>query len=97
MSVSLTHKLRDYVNEKVESGKYHSASEVIRQSLRTMQEQEERERLYWADVRKKVKKARKAIADGDVIDGPAFMRSKIASLKSMHRRQRPSGRSKVRA
>ena len=57
LSVSLTNQLKTYVREKVDSGQYESASEVIRQGLRTMQEQEERERLYWSDVRKKVKEA----------------------------------------
>ena len=82
LSVSLTSQLKTYVREKVESGQFESASEVIRQGLRTMQEQEERERLYWTTVNKKVKEARNAIAKGDVVDGPAFMRSKIDALKS---------------
>ena len=71
LSVSLTNQLKSYVRQKVDSGQYESASEVIRQGLRTLQEQEERERLYWLDLRKKVKEARTAIADGDVVDGPA--------------------------
>ena len=85
MSVSLTNQLKSYVREKVDSGQYESASEVIRQGLRTLQEQEERERLYWSGLRRKVKEARAAIANGDVIDGPAFMQSKIESLKSRAR------------
>jgi hypothetical protein len=36
-----------------------------------MQEQEQRERLYWSSVRKQVKEARNAIDVGDVVDGPA--------------------------
>jgi antitoxin ParD1/3/4 len=82
--------LKSYVRDKVESGQYESASEVIRQGLRTLQEQEERERLYWLGVRKKVKEARSAIAEGDVVDGPAFMRSKIAALKSRARTKAPT-------
>ena len=68
------------------SGQFESASEVIRQGLRTMQEQEERERLFWSGLREKVSRARTAIDDGDVVDGPAFMRSKIASLKAQARK-----------
>jgi antitoxin ParD1/3/4 len=89
LSVSLTNQLKSYVRGKVDSGQYESASEVIRQGLRTLQEQEERERLYWSDLRKKVKEARTAIADGDVVDGPAFMRSKIAAIKSRGRAKTP--------
>ena len=86
LSVSLTNRLKSYVQDKVRSGQFESASEVIRQGLRTMQEQEERERLFWSDVRKKVSQARTAIEEGDVVDGPAFMRSKIASLKAQARK-----------
>ena len=83
MSVSLTNELKKYVREKVDSGKIESASEVIRHGLRTMQEQEHHERLYWSSVRKQVKDARKAIEVGDVVGGPAFMKSKIAALEPM--------------
>ncbi len=89
LSVSLTNQLRAYVDEKVHSGQYESASEVIRQSLRTLQQQEESQRLYWADLRRKVKSARNAIAHGDVVDGSAFMAAKITQL-------RPSARTSKR-
>lgn len=36
MNVSLTPELEKYVNRKVESGFYHSSSEVIRAALRLM-------------------------------------------------------------
>jgi len=96
LSVSLTSPLKAYVRRKVKSGQFESASEVIRQGLRAMQEQEQRERLYWSDVRKKVADARVAISDGDVVDGPAFMRSKIASLKAQMRATKAVARSKKR-
>ena len=45
MNVSLSIPLEDYINKKVESGMYNSASEVIREGLRSLQEKElERER-----------------------------------------------------
>ena len=86
LSVSLTNRLKSYVQEKVRSGQFESASEVIRQGLRTMQEQEDRERRFWSGLREKVSRVRTAIDDGDVVDGPAFMRSKIASLRAQARR-----------
>jgi antitoxin ParD1/3/4 len=36
--VSLTPELEEYVNQKVGSGMYHSASEVIREGLRMLKE-----------------------------------------------------------
>jgi putative addiction module CopG family antidote len=85
LSVSLTNELKEYVREQVDSGKFESASEVIRHGLRTMQEQEQRERLYWSSVRRQVKEARNAIEVGDVVDGPAFMKAKIAALRAKSR------------
>jgi antitoxin ParD1/3/4 len=94
LSVSLTSELKDYVRQKVDSGQFESASEVIRQGLRTMQEREQYERLFWSDVRKKVKEARTAIAEGDILDGPTFMHGKIASLKAKARAAAPKRKHK---
>ena len=41
MNVSLTPELEQYVNGKVQSGLYHSASEVIRAGLRLLKEKDE--------------------------------------------------------
>ena len=40
MNVNLTPKLEDWVRQKVESGLYNSSSEVVREALRLMQENE---------------------------------------------------------
>jgi antitoxin ParD1/3/4 len=94
LSVSLTNQLRDYVRAKVESGRYESASEVIRESLRSMQDDEKRQHLYWADVREKVKEARIAIGRRDVVDGPKYMKRKISHLKSRPPRKGVSARAR---
>lgn len=41
MNVSLTPELEGYVHEKVQSGRYTSASEVVREALRMLQERDE--------------------------------------------------------
>jgi antitoxin ParD1/3/4 len=43
MNVSLTKQLNRYVAEKIAGGRYGSASEVIREALRQMEERELRE------------------------------------------------------
>ena len=46
MNVSLTRELERLVNEKVESGLYQTASEVVREALRLLKERDQaRERL----------------------------------------------------
>lgn len=47
MNVSLTRHFERLVQEKVESGRYHSASEVIRDALRLL---EERDRMNEAKL-----------------------------------------------
>ena len=97
LSVSLTKQLKEYVLDKVESGKFESASEVIRHGLRTMQEQDERDRLYWSGVSKQVTEARSAIEAGDLVDGPEFMKSKVAALSGMSRSKTTESRRKKRS
>lgn len=41
MNISLTPELEKFVSSKVESGMYHTASEVIREGLRLLKEKEE--------------------------------------------------------
>jgi antitoxin ParD1/3/4 len=41
MNVSLTPELERYVNDKIEGGTYHSASEVVREGLRLLKERDE--------------------------------------------------------
>ena len=45
MNVSLTPQLEQMIRDKVESGLYNNASEVVRQALRIMIEHEERQRI----------------------------------------------------
>jgi antitoxin ParD1/3/4 len=56
MNVSLTKELETLVEKKVKSGLYHTASEVVRDALRLL---EERDRLYkhrLLELRKEIKK-----------------------------------------
>jgi antitoxin ParD1/3/4 len=58
MHVSLTPQLEALVRQKVESGLYNNASEVIREALRLMSAQDEVRRL-------KLDRLRQAIAEGE--------------------------------
>ena len=54
MNVSLTTELEQLVNEKVASGMYHSASEVIREGLRLLKERDELRRIQREDLRRDI-------------------------------------------
>ena len=61
MNVSLTPELEKLVEKKVKSGLYHTASEVIRDGLRLL---EERDRLYGARLEALRKDIRKGLESG---------------------------------
>lgn len=54
MNISLTEEFENYVSEKVKSGLYHSASEVIRDGLRLMKERDELHQSKLAELRKEI-------------------------------------------
>lgn len=48
MNVSLTKELESFVSQKVKSGRYSSASEVIRESLRLLEQEDQRKRFSFS-------------------------------------------------
>ncbi len=64
MNVSLTPELEILVNEKVKSGNYNSASEVVREALRLLKEQDELKRIRREQLRGEVMKGVEEIRQG---------------------------------
>lgn len=56
MNVSLTVELEELVNQKVKSGLYTSASEVIREGLRLLKEQDQLRSLRLTELKKEVRR-----------------------------------------
>ena len=81
LNISLTAKLEKYVRSKLDSGGYESASEVIRESLRALQEREHAVAEFWGAVREKVAVARREVAEGRTQDGEQAMDQIIAELR----------------
>jgi antitoxin ParD1/3/4 len=54
MNISLTPELVELVNEKVMSGMYHTASEVVREGLRLLKEQDDIRMLRLEELRKEI-------------------------------------------
>ena len=65
MNVSLTPELELLVNEKVKSGDYNSASEVIREALRLLKEQDELKKIRREELRREVMKGVEEIRRGE--------------------------------
>lgn len=56
MNISLTPELEDYVAEKVRSGRYASASEVVREALRVLEQQDGEYEQWLKYAREKIEK-----------------------------------------
>ncbi len=67
MHVSLTPKLERLVRERVESGLYNNASEVVREALRLLVEQDEVRRLKLARLRHALEAGEADLAAGRLV------------------------------
>jgi antitoxin ParD1/3/4 len=81
MNVSLTPELENLVNQKVSSGLYNSASEVVREALRLLQERDEMRRIGLEELRKDIRKGIEASEQGRVRNGREVMADIKRSLK----------------
>jgi antitoxin ParD1/3/4 len=67
LNVSLTPELLALINGKVESGMYHSASEVVRAGLRLLQEQEVIRQMRLEELRREIAIGTEQLDRGDFI------------------------------
>jgi antitoxin ParD1/3/4 len=65
MNVNVTPELEAFVNEKVQSGLYNSASEVIRESLRLLKEQDDLKKLRLEELRREIRKGLDSLERGE--------------------------------
>ena len=56
MNISLTPELERFIAERVQSGLYHSSSEVVREALRLLQEQQLFKETKLAELRREIRK-----------------------------------------
>lgn len=85
MNVSLTPELEKFVSQKVESGMYYSASEVIREGLRLLQEKEMLKQLKIESLQKAISVGIEQADNGQFVDGEEVFQN--IKAKSSKRRQ----------
>lgn len=73
MNVSLTPELETIVTKKVKSGLYNSASEVVREGLRLLQQRDEIRELKLEGLRKEIQKGIDDLEAGRFSDGDEVM------------------------
>jgi antitoxin ParD1/3/4 len=88
MNVSLTPELEKLVTEKVESGLYQSASEVIREGLRLLDNQDRIREVHLNEVRKKIQTGLDQLDRGEGIPGDkAYTQMKQRSAEFRKRKR----------
>jgi antitoxin ParD1/3/4 len=73
MNISLTKELESFVHSKVRQGFYHSASEVIREGLRLLAEQEDIKKKRLEMLNLEIDKGLSSLKSGDVISSDEMM------------------------
>lgn len=85
MNVSLTPELEKLVNDKVSSGLYQTASEVIREGLRLLKERDQRMEILRSDVN----------AGFEAIRRGQFSEFDAASVQQLSERVKSRGRRRL--
>ncbi|MBG1268306.1 type II toxin-antitoxin system ParD family antitoxin [Nostoc sp. WHI] len=69
MNISLTPELEQLVKDKVNSGRYHSVSEVMGEALRLLDERDRIREQRLAELKAKIQVGIEALDRGEVVDG----------------------------
>lgn len=71
MNVSLTPKLEKFVQAKVEDGRYNSASEVVREALRLLEEYENSRAAQLQEFNHELGRRLASLDRGEIVSGSA--------------------------
>lgn len=85
MNVSLTPELEKFVSAKVGSGRYNSASEVVREALRLLEEHDSARAAQLAQFNQELGRRLASLDRGETVD-PAEARARLLR-KSVERRK----------
>ena len=82
LNVSLTPELEQFVQERVASGRYQTASEVVREGLRLLELQERDRDAAHEALKAKLKRGAAQAERGEVVDGEEFVEKLIRDVRS---------------
>jgi antitoxin ParD1/3/4 len=74
MNVHLTPELETLVQNKVKTGRYNSASEVVREALRLFEERDRIRELQVRELRKRINEGWASLERGAGVEGEEFFR-----------------------
>ena len=81
MNVSLTEELESFVQRRVASGLYSTASEVIREALRLLADQDKLREMRLDELRKQIAKGLESAEAGRLVDGEEAMARILGELR----------------
>ncbi|MFM7437354.1 MAG: type II toxin-antitoxin system ParD family antitoxin [Snowella sp.] len=83
MNISLTPHQESLIQSKLQTGKYHSAEEVLEIALRLLDEYDRTEAEWVKDMREKVDAAITASEETKPIDGETFIKQIIERFREV--------------
>jgi antitoxin ParD1/3/4 len=92
MNVSLTPELEGAVHTRVQSGRYNSASEVIREALRLLEQHDTLRAAQLNELRSRVDEGLASLGRGKGVDGERFMAGLMKDLGSPGPRRKAAKR-----
>ena len=87
MNVNLTPELNKLVQDKVKSGRYNSASEVVREALRLLEDHDKARAAQLAEFRGEIDRRLASLDRGESIGGEEFF-AELEREESALRRKR---------
>jgi antitoxin ParD1/3/4 len=84
MNVSFTPELEQFVQSRVASGRYQTASEVVREGLRLLEEREQSRETVIQELRAKIRRGIEQADRGELLDGDAVF-DEIRQLSARRR------------
>jgi antitoxin ParD1/3/4 len=85
MNIHLTPELGQLVRSKLKSGRYNSASEVVREALRLLEQRDEVFTLHKEQIRKQIEEGWQSAKRGEFVDGDEVFDRIDAELDALER------------
>ena len=82
MNVSLTPALEKLVQTKVRTGRYNSASEVVREALRLLEQHDSLRAIHLQELRSRIDEGLASLDRSEGADGEKFMQGMLRGLDS---------------
>lgn len=87
INISLTTQWNKFIHERVASGRYQTASEVVREGLRLLEQKDADHKAALREVRRKINIGLNQARRGELIDGETAFRDLEARSRTRRRKR----------